>query len=104
MSGDRPGWDQAIEAAAAYLRGTHWDGTGCGTNGSGACSRCYGPSPADVGEVSEDAIAAAYPVIVAAVRQHIAAEIDDEADSLPRYWDGAIECLRRAAHIARGES
>lgn len=38
---------------AAFLESEHFDGTGCGTNGSGACSYCYGPSPMTAEEVAE---------------------------------------------------
>lgn len=72
-----------VEIAAARLRDTHWDGTGCGTNGPGGCSRCYGPSPADSREVTEDVLAELWPKITereaAAARAEGAREALDEA-------------------------
>lgn len=58
---------EAVRVSAKYLRTTHWDGHGCGTNGSNGCSRCYGPSPADAVEVAEDVLDASWPVLAAAL-------------------------------------
>ena len=41
------------EAIAEWLRSIHFDGSGCGTNGIGGCSNCYGPSPMDAYELAE---------------------------------------------------
>ena len=48
---DRPAVDR--DALADWLRSIHFDGTGCGTNGTGGCSYCYGPSPMDAYELAE---------------------------------------------------
>jgi hypothetical protein len=58
---------EAVRVSAEYLRTTHWDGNGCGTNGTSGCSRCYGPSPADADEVAEYVLDVAWPVIAAAL-------------------------------------
>jgi hypothetical protein len=56
----------AAHRAAARLRETHWDGSGCGTHGTNACSRCFGPSPASADEVAREVLEAArYAELVA---------------------------------------
>lgn len=47
------------EAGRDRLELTHWNGEGCGTNGTGGCSYCHGPSPADSYEVAREVLAAA---------------------------------------------
>jgi hypothetical protein len=64
--------EQAIEAAATRLRTTHWDGNGCGTNGTNGCSRCCGPSPADAREVAAEVLAAAVPALLNDLADRIA--------------------------------
>lgn len=38
---------------ADYLESIHWDGNGCGTHGTSACSNCFGPSPMTAREIAE---------------------------------------------------
>ena len=46
-------WPEAlVEKVARELIATHWDGTGCGTTGTNACSNCFGSSPMDPFEVT----------------------------------------------------
>lgn len=40
-------------AIAAALARSHWDGEGCGTYGSNACSNCFGPSPMNEREIAD---------------------------------------------------
>lgn len=92
----------AVEAGAAYLRSTHWDGNGCGTEGTGGCSRCYGPSPDDSYEVAKDVLAAALPVELRELR----AEIDrltGEVEARRRDWDAGFLAVREQRDQARTE-
>lgn len=80
-----PEW---ITRAAEWLRVTHWDGNGCGTHGTNACSRCYGPSPADTNEIADDVLEVIWPDVLAAVaaheqqlRQTIANDLEAEAEA-----------------------
>lgn len=58
--------DGLADAIAKRLHLIHFDGQGCGTNGSNACSNCFGPSPMSADELAED--------IAAEVRRHQAAD------------------------------
>lgn len=84
----RPGEQAAVEAALAWEQ-----------------SRLPGSSRS-----IELAVAAAYPVIAAAMREQIAAEIEDRRESLvydyassgDAYMRGGADGLEAAARIARG--
>lgn len=71
------------DKAAKWLRTTHWDGNGCGTNGTGGCSRCFGPSPADSQEVAEEVLAAVWPDVLARETELRAAIADDLMSNNP---------------------
>ncbi|MGL4998001.1 MAG: hypothetical protein ACRC5T_03285 [Cetobacterium sp.] len=49
------GWVKLPETQdiAKHLESLHFDGTGCGINGSMGCSMCFGPSPMSAKEVVE---------------------------------------------------
>lgn len=57
------------EKVAAHLASIHFDGTGCGTTGTNACSNCYGPSPMDAYEVADAVLAV---LDVPALRERVA--------------------------------
>lgn len=42
---------------AQRLRDIHFDGQGCGTHGSNACSNCFGPSPMNEDEIAREIVA-----------------------------------------------
>jgi len=66
---------QAIERAVVdTLRSIHHDGTGCGTNGSGGCSVCYGPSPLDATEIAEHLVPAIVDAVAPALNRLTALE------------------------------
>jgi hypothetical protein len=46
-----------VEMATRTLTRVHWDGTGCGTHGTSACTNCFGPSPMSAHEVVRDVFA-----------------------------------------------
>lgn len=59
---------QAIERTVVdTLRRIHFDGNGCGTHDSGACSVCYGPSPLDATEIAEHLVPAIVGVVAPAL-------------------------------------
>lgn len=103
---------QAIERTVVdTLRSIHFDGTGCGTNGTGGCSVCYGPSPLDATEIAEhlapaimDAVALALEAAEAEIerlREEIQAETEREERlfvRLPFYE--ALRAERDALRVA----
>lgn len=48
-----------VERAGEQLDRSHWDGQGCGTHGTNACTYCFGPSPMTTAEVVEQVLTAA---------------------------------------------
>jgi len=57
--------EQLERTVVDRLRRIHFDGNGCGTHDSGACSACYGPSPLDATEIAEHLV----PAIMDVLRQ-----------------------------------
>jgi hypothetical protein len=51
--------DAQVRAVAEALESMHWDGMGCGTHGTNACSNCHGPSPMSATELARAALEAA---------------------------------------------
>lgn len=51
--------DAQVNAGADALERMHWDGEGCGTHGTNACSICHGPSPMTPTEVARVVLEAA---------------------------------------------
>lgn len=50
-----------VNEAANRLRIIHWDGMGCDTHGTSACTNCFGPSPMTAHEVAAEVLAAVLP-------------------------------------------
>jgi hypothetical protein len=74
--------DDMRERVAEVLRRQHFDGTGCGTNGSNACSNCFGPSP-----MTADEIADALLPLIAEARTEGAAEVRERVEAVASEWE-----------------
>ena len=72
--------------AAQHLEKIHWNGQGCGTNGTGGCGHCFGPSPMS----ADDVVADVYDNIAPAIQNETRLDLVSKLNFEKSLHDGPI--------------